>query len=116
MTITPFVKWAGGKRALSTIILDNCPPSINKYYEPFVGGGAIFLALTASDKVSPDRCYLSDLNKELITTYLIIANKPTQLIEQLKQHAQNHKSDKNYYYKIRSEVPTSLVKVASRFT
>ena len=41
----PFVKWVGGKRSLLPELLKRMPPKFNNYYEPFVGGGALFFAL-----------------------------------------------------------------------
>ena len=61
--IEPFLKWPGGKRWLTVRHLDMFPKEYGKYIEPFLGGTAIFFAL------SPDRAYLSDANTELINTY-----------------------------------------------
>ena len=47
----PFVKWVGGKRSLLPELLRRLPPVFNKYYEPFVGGGALFFALKNADKL-----------------------------------------------------------------
>nr|WP_308699368.1 DNA adenine methylase [Mycoplasma sp. CSL7491-lung] len=41
--LTPFVKWAGGKKQLLHILKNKIPKEFNTYYEPFVGGGALFL-------------------------------------------------------------------------
>jgi DNA adenine methylase len=46
----PFLKWAGGKRQLLPRILDLAPARIDTYYEPFVGGGAVFFALAATKR------------------------------------------------------------------
>lgn len=43
--MNPFVKWAGGKRQLLPYITSSIPRSFNKFYEPFVGGGAVFMHL-----------------------------------------------------------------------
>jgi DNA adenine methylase len=41
----PFVKWAGGKRQLLSEIQQNMPKSYNRYFEPFIGGGAVFFEI-----------------------------------------------------------------------
>jgi DNA adenine methylase len=88
----PFVKWVGGKSQLRLDLLSRLPASFVRYFEPFLGGGALFFAL------QPSKAYLSDINLDLINTYRAIQNNVSELIEDLKQH----RYDKDYYYKIRS--------------
>ena len=73
----PFVKWAGGKRNLLPEILRRFPQKFNTYFEPFVGGGAVFFA--AYNQVT--HAVLLDSNFELVITYRIIQQSPAQLIE-----------------------------------
>lgn len=110
----PFVKWVGGKRQLLAQFrkLNLYPPELfdiktGRYFEPFVGGGAVFFDLL------PEKGFLSDLNKELVTTYNVIKNDVDGLIASLKKH----KTDKEYFLKIRSQDPNKLsdLNVASRF-
>jgi DNA adenine methylase len=110
----PFVKWVGGKRQLLAQFrkLDLYPPTLfnstkNKYFEPFVGGGAVFFDLL------PTHAFLSDLNKELVITYNVIKNDVEGLIKSLKKH----KTDKEYFLKIRSQDTNklSVLSIASRF-
>jgi DNA adenine methylase len=110
----PFVKWVGGKRQLLRQFheLGLYPPEgfnpIKKtYFEPFVGGGAVFFDLL------PKKAELSDLNNELVITYNIIKNDVESLIDSLKKH----KYEKNYFLKMRSKNPWELndVEIASRF-
>lgn len=75
----PFVKWAGGKRQLLKEIEKRLPNKFNKYYEPFVGGGALLFYL------SPDEAVINDINKELINTYLQIRTNPEDLIVELNK-------------------------------
>lgn len=91
----PFVKWVGGKRRVVKELTERIPKKINNYYEPFVGGGALFYEMVGNVKSSN----LSDLNADLIVSYEIIKSKPLELIEALKIHKNNH--NKEYYYKIR---------------
>lgn len=110
----PFVKWVGGKRQLLAQFrsMNLYPPEkfnvkTGRYFEPFVGGGAVFFDLL------PEKAYLSDLNNELVITYNVIKNNVESLIKSLKKH----KTDKEYFLKIRSQNPTKLsdLNVASRF-
>lgn len=96
MKAKPFIKWVGGKRKIIKHLLVNIPSQINNYYEPFIGGGALFFEIANSVKHS----YLSDINKNLITAYQAIKTKILELIENLKTHKENHCKD--YYYKIRN--------------
>jgi DNA adenine methylase len=110
----PFVKWVGGKRQLleqfrkmNLYPPEDFDPENSRYFEPFVGGGAVFFDLL------PEEGFLSDLNKELVTTYNVIKNDLEKLIISLKKH----KTDKEYFLKIRGQDPNKLsdVAVASRF-
>lgn len=110
----PFVKWVGGKRQLLRQFRDlglyppeGFNPIKNTYFEPFVGGGAVFFDLL------PNKAELSDLNYELVTTYNVIKNNVDALIKSLNKH----KYEKEYYLKIRTKDPKKLsnVEVASRF-
>lgn len=60
----PFVKWPGGKSSELEIILKNIPETINNYYEPFVGGGAVYLSMK-----NCNRYYINDKSLELISLY-----------------------------------------------
>ncbi len=98
----PFVKWAGGKRGIIQTLRDNLPENYMNYYEPFVGGGALFFSLYESN--FSNNVYLSDLNSELMITYKIIQKKPKKLIKLLRYHAKEHSlNKKEYYYSIRSQ-------------
>lgn len=92
----PFVKWAGGKRCLIRELESNLPEEFNNYYEPFIGGGALFFAISKD----LNSAFLSDFNFQLVLTYAAIKNDPEKLIAQLKTHAKQHSKD--YYYKVRS--------------
>ena len=84
----PFLKWAGGKKQLIETIESKFPDEIrssrkiDKYFEPFVGGGALFFYLMSNYHIS--EAYIYDINRELILTYDAIKNNPNELIEELK--------------------------------
>lgn len=106
---TPFVKWVGGKRGVIQELISRLPEKFNDYYEPFVGGGALFFTLNGKLK----KAFLSDMNTDLVITYSVIKKEPEKLLEQLRKHKKNH--NKEYYYKIRAL--TNLedpIQVASR--
>lgn len=106
----PFVKWVGGKRGLLEDLLSHIPEQFNNYYEPFVGGGALFYGI--KDKAK--QCYLSDMNLELIISYHVIQKDLDKLIISLEQHKQNHSKD--YYMTIRSQHNIeNPIELASRF-
>ena len=92
---TPFVKWAGGKRQIMNYLLDFKPKKFNRYYEPFVGGGALLFEL------SPIHATINDSNKELIYIYRCLRDKRLfkKFYKLCKEHEANHSEE--YYYKIR---------------
>lgn len=106
----PFLKWAGGKSKLIEQYIPYFPQSFTNYYEPFLGGGAVFFYFCS---VRPDaNKFISDINPELINTYLCIKNNVEPLIELLKNHQLQHTKD--YYYKMRSHFQASDIERAAR--
>lgn len=79
----PFIKWAGGKEKELNIILENLPNQINNFYEPFVGGGAVFFAVKDLN-ITGER-YINDKSVELITLYNNIANNNPIFFNYLNQ-------------------------------
>lgn len=92
--LKPFTKWTGGKRQLLPELIDLMPKKINRYYEPFVGGGALLFELT------PDKATINDFNTDLILAYREIKDNVEELIEILKIHKKNN--EKDYYLYLRS--------------
>ena len=107
----PIVKWVGGKRQLMFDLLKNMPQNYNRYFEPFIGGGALFFEL------QPDNAYISDMNEELISLYQVVRDNVDELITDLKKHD----ISKEYFMEIRNIDRTenyenwSSVQKASRF-
>jgi DNA adenine methylase len=109
--IKPFIRWAGGKSRLLPRILPYVPFSIKNYYEPFLGGGAVFLACAA--RVS-GRSYLADLNEHLIAAWVAMRDHQSELRPLLEWYLKN--DSKEFYYKVRSTTTTSFgVEKAARF-
>lgn len=90
----PFTKWTGGKRKLLPILTELIPDDFNRYYEPFIGGGALLFKLLPRDAI------INDFNEELINSYLQIRDNPNELIDLLAEH--KDKNSKDYYIYIRS--------------
>ena len=88
----PLVKWVGGKRQLMFELLKNMPESYNRYFEPFIGGGALFFEL------QPENGYISDMNAELINLYSVVRDNVYELIQDLNKH----EITKEYFLKIRN--------------
>lgn len=91
----PFLKWPGGKQWLSKIISSNVPISYKTYYEPFLGGGAVFFELQPSNAV------LSDINDELICLYTTMRDHPVELSQLLMNYQKKH--SKEFYYSMRKK-------------
>ncbi len=99
------LKWPGGKRALLKHILAFVPSTFNCYYEPFVGGGALYFAL------QPKQAILTDKNTELINCYKQVRDCPDAVIAHLSK-LRNTKED---YYAIRESIPSEDAGRAARF-
>lgn len=103
----PFLRWAGGKtwltKHLNTIIGDL---KFKNYFEPFLGGGAVFFQLQIENA-----SFLSDLNAELINTYIALKDDPSKVITFLSRY----ENTSECYYKIRASHPTDPFEVAARF-
>lgn len=81
MNVKPFVKWAGGKSQLLHEIRKKYPEIIEKYCEPFVGGGAVLWDILVNKK--PNEVLINDINADLINAYIQIQNNINELIEKL---------------------------------
>lgn len=91
----PFVKWAGGKTQLLEKLVQLLPAKINTYFEPFVGGGALFFRL------QPKKAIINDLNKDLYFAYSCfkVESDFEKLIDTLDEYQDRHSED--FYYQIR---------------
>lgn len=78
----PIVKWAGGKRQLLSELLPRVPDSFEKYFEPFVGGGALYLSLWNQGRIS-GKVFLNDANAELINLYRVVQKSPEKVSDAL---------------------------------
>ncbi|MBE9037739.1 DNA adenine methylase [aff. Roholtiella sp. LEGE 12411] len=102
----PFLKWAGGKSRLIQQYIPYFPKSYKNYYEPFLGGGAVFFYL------QPSAAILTDINAELINTYCCVRDHVEELISLLKEHKNRH--NKDYYYSVRNNSGGTDIEKAAR--
>jgi DNA adenine methylase len=109
-TLGPVLKWAGGKRQLLPQILARLPAQISTYFEPFVGGGAVFFALAGEQRF--ERAVLGDSNPNLVAVYQALKEQPERVIERLRRYQKDH--NESEYYRVRDKNPRSLVEKAAR--
>lgn len=93
----PVLKWAGGKAKLADTICALLPEKIETYYEPFVGGAAVFFALAKAKRFR--RAILSDSNPELINVYQSLKSDVDGVIQALKKWQYS----KETFYRLRDE-------------
>ena len=116
----PFLRWAGGKRRLASTLIETFPaefdPLKHKFFEPFLGGGALTFALgnpNAEIFVGGGMLVINDANPELINAYKVVRDSVGRLIIELEKLSK--KVNSKNYYEIRSEVPTGRILRAARF-
>ncbi|PIR89638.1 MAG: hypothetical protein COU07_01760 [Candidatus Harrisonbacteria bacterium CG10_big_fil_rev_8_21_14_0_10_40_38] len=100
--VKPFLKWVGGKSQLLPQLRDFYPRTFKRYFEPFLGGGAVFF------DVKPKEAFLNDINTTLITAYKHVQKKPDDLVNLLrrlqdKYDRQSEEGRSALYYEIRSK-------------
>lgn len=111
----PFLKWAGGKTQLLAPIARLLPRAIEgTYFEPFLGGGAVFFHLRSEGRLRGG-AVLSDSNEVLIETWLAVRDDTEALLDLLLAHRNAHERDaRSHYYSVRAAAPTSPTERAAR--
>lgn len=99
--VKPFLKWAGGKSQLLVEITQEMPSKFNRFFEPFVGAGAVFFCLKHK------KTFINDINKALINCYCQIRDNPNKLIEYITE-LDNNEINGGYYIKIRNKYNYNL--------
>ena len=94
--IGPFIKWAGGKQSIANQLLASFPSDIDSFYEPFVGGGSVFMA------TSWNRAVISDVNSWLVDTYRAIRDD-WKIVEGLLDDMPN---EKEFFLELRKNHPS----------
>lgn len=93
--VAPFLKYVGGKSRLLPELLSRAPLTYGRYYEPFVGGGAMFFAL------APRHAVLNDANAALMACYRAVRDEVEEVVDLLSYYKENH--DKEMYYLARTK-------------
>src|SRR5579859_1208843 len=105
--VAPFLKWAGGKRWITARFPELFPEKFNRYYEPFLGSGAVFFRLR------PEEATLGDKNEDLINMYSCIKDDWEKVSSALNEHHINH--SREYYYDVRGRDISEEFERAARF-
>lgn len=98
----PFLKWVGGKGQLLEQFQELFPEKYNSYFEPFIGGGAVFFS------INPKKAIINDINTTLVQTYIYIKDDVEKVIKELKKLekeflSKEQEERKEFYYKIREK-------------
>lgn len=102
----PFLKWPGGKRWFVSAHADLLPKNFGRYFEPFLGGGAVYFQL------KPSCATLGDVNPDLVAVYKSIKKNWPAVVKHLRAHQREH--CKRYYYKVRRSCPANPIERAAR--
>ena len=104
LKVAPFLKWAGGKRQLLSQIRERMPKDYNKYYEPFIGGGAVLF------EFKPKLAHINDINRELINAYRVIRDVPEEFINEVnKLDTEMWDDGKEYYLAKRKQFNDKII-------
>ncbi|MDX1918640.1 MAG: DNA adenine methylase [Candidatus Caenarcaniphilales bacterium] len=103
----PIIKWAGGKSGLLTQFQTHFPQNCKRYIEPFIGGGAVFLALKQGIP-----SLINDSNEEIVNLYKVVRDYPKELIKRLDDLARNYSEE--FYYELRQQNPLNEIDRAAR--
>jgi len=107
--IRPFLRWAGGKSRITKLLADYVPEKYNRYWEPFLGSGALYFYLR------PEKAYLSDSNAVLVDCYKHVREYPVKISKKLQDYRRQTSED--YYYAVRDlyNKSRSSVEQSARF-
>jgi DNA adenine methylase len=98
----PILKWAGGKRQLLPAIRPYYPPRFQRYFEPFLGSGAVFLDLCNLGRLGGSEARLSDVNADVIGCYRMVRDAVEEVIETLGRLERSHaERGRNHFYEVR---------------
>jgi DNA adenine methylase len=100
--VRPILKWAGGNRQLLPELRPYYPGDFDRYFEPFLGSGAVFLDLHNRGRLDGRRVVLSDVNADIIGCYRTVRDFPTQVITALRRLESAYQAGGSaHYYDVR---------------
>lgn len=105
-SLSPIIKWSGGKKDELKNILEHIPEKYNMYLEPFIGGGAVYFNL------NPNKSVINDIHKELIDFYKSIKDGKS---DEIYKFMKDNPNDEETYYKVRGSDNTDQLDNAKRF-
>jgi DNA adenine methylase len=107
--VRPILKWAGGKRQLLPRLRRYYPPSFDRYIEPFLGSGAVFLDCHNLGLLASREVRLSDINADVIGCYRMVRDRVDEVIDALGALEAGHRQDaRGHFYSVRDEQFNSL--------
>lgn len=108
-TLTPFLKWPGGKRWFVFNYASLIPKQFDTYVEPFLGAGSVYFHL------QPRKALLGDINPDLVNAYCAIKEDWATVRNSLRYRQRRHREDADgYYYWLRDRAPSDPAQQASR--
>jgi DNA adenine methylase len=110
LIVKPFLRWAGGKTWFLGEIDRFLPTAFGDYYEPFLGGAAVFFYLKQSGRLT-GLAVLSDANEELVDCYIQVRDN----VEDVITHLRSYRNTRDFYYDMRALAPSSETERAARF-
>lgn len=102
--VRPILKWAGGKRQLLPALRTYYPSRFRRYFEPFVGSGAVFLDLHNTRRLEGRDVYLSDINADVIGCYRAVRDEAEAVIAELDALEHGHqRAGRSHFYEVRDQ-------------
>lgn len=100
--VRPILKWAGGKRQLLPELRPFYPRSFKRYFEPFLGSGAVFLDLHNAGLLDGRLVFLSDINADIIGCYRAVRDAVDAVVDELREQERGYRAAGGaHYYKVR---------------
>ena len=113
-SVRPLLKWAGGKRQLLPALRAFYPESFGRYFEPFVGSGAVFFDLYASGRLAGARATLTDCNADLIGCYGMVRDHTPEVQRALARLARGHAAGAaEHFYSVRERFNRARARLAA---
>jgi DNA adenine methylase len=112
-SVRPLLKWAGGKRQLLPALRTFYPETFGRYFEPFVGSGAVFFDLYASGRLRGATATLTDCNADLIGCYQVVRDRMAEVRRALARLARGHeRGAAEHFYAVRERFNAARARLA----